>query len=114
MIQTEDARMIWCKGNRRETWDQKRSALVTLLAAILRKGVTEGKVRTDITTEAMASVLVGVLQLHAVYLVRHPESGKYVHLLVDLFYRGAAGGAAPRPGTPNGTDATGRGSDLQR
>ncbi len=97
MIQVEDARIPWCKGNIREAWKEKRQRVVAALSAIMRRGVDEGKVRMDIPAEAMANVLMGMLRMQAIYLVDHPGSERHIDFLVDLFYRGAGwvGGSSP-------------------
>jgi TetR/AcrR family fatty acid metabolism transcriptional regulator len=89
MIQAEDARMLWCKGNIREGWKAKRRELAEAVAAILRRGVGEGRLRDDTPTPMLAHVLLGLLRMRAWYLAEHPEAEKHAELLVDLFLHGA-------------------------
>lgn len=101
MIEAEDARMFWCKGEGREAWKQRRQRVVEMVVAIMRHGVQEGKVRRDIPPQAMANILMEMLRMQAPYLVNVPDSERHIHMLVDLFYRGAgwSGVCAPTSAT---------------
>lgn len=101
MIQAEDTRMLWCKGDVKEIWKKRRQRAVAALAAIVRRGVEDGKVRTDIPAEAMASILMEMLRVQAAYLVDCPQAERYIHRLVDLFYRGAGWTGAGRCEAPS-------------
>jgi AcrR family transcriptional regulator len=93
MIQTEDARMLLCRGRLRDRWLQKRQRLVESVRAILRKGQLEGLVRDDVADQTLASLLLGLLRTRA----RNLGEDRGVigdDVLVDLFLRGA-GSAAP-------------------
>ncbi|MEW6359931.1 MAG: TetR/AcrR family transcriptional regulator [Planctomycetota bacterium] len=101
MIQAEDARMFWCKGEAKEAWKQKRQCVVDMVVTIMRHGVQEGKVRTDIPPQAMANILMEMLRMQAPYLANVPDAERHIHMLVDLFYRGAgwSGACAPASAT---------------
>jgi len=89
MIQPEDARTLWHKGNVRKAWKAKRRELVGAVAAILRRGIDEGMLREDLPAPMLAHVLLGLLRLRSWYLAEHPEAEKHGGLLLDLFLRGA-------------------------
>jgi AcrR family transcriptional regulator len=88
MIQTEDARMALCHGVMQERWFKKRKGLVKALGKIWQKGQDDGLVRTDLSAEVLAGLLLGMLRARARI---GQEEGKPVgdELLVDLFLRGA-------------------------
>jgi hypothetical protein len=90
MMQAEDSRMYWCKGTIRDRWMAKRKKLVAALAEIINKGVAEGKVRTDVRPEALASFLLALLRTRSRDLTDVPEIMERHELLVDLFLTGAA------------------------
>lgn len=89
MIQAEDSRMYWCKGTIRDRWMAKRKKLIAALAEIINKGVAEGKIRTDVPPEALASFLLALLRTRSRDLADMPEVMQRYELLVDLFLRGA-------------------------
>ena len=89
MMQAEDSRMYWHKGTIRERWMAKRKKLIAALAEIINKGVAEGKIRTDVPPEALASFLLALLRTRSRDLADMPEVTQRHELLVDLFIRGA-------------------------
>ena len=90
MMQAEENRMYWFKGTIRDRWMAKRKKLVAAVAEIIRKGVAEKKVRTDIPAEVLATFLLGMLRTRARDLPNNPEAMQRHELLVDLFCRGAS------------------------
>ena len=90
MMQTEEGRMHFSDSGLRERWMARRKKLVAAVAAILRKGVDEGALRSDIPCEALANFLLGMLRTRARDLAGPLEPRLPDGLLVDLFYRGAA------------------------
>lgn len=90
MMQVEEDRMYWFRGTIRDRWMAKRKHLVAALAEIIRKGVREGKVRTDIPPEVLANFFLGMLRTRARDLTNAPEAMQRHELLVDLFCRGAS------------------------
>jgi hypothetical protein len=61
---------------------------VAAVAEILRLGVREGRIRADVRTEILASVLLGMLWAWS-RDVEDSESPLRMETLVDLFRRGA-------------------------
>jgi len=89
MMQAEEDRMHWFKGTIRDRWMEKRRNLVAAVADIIRKGVSEGKVRTDIPAEVLANFFLGMLRTRARDLANTQGVMQRHELLVDLFCRGA-------------------------
>jgi AcrR family transcriptional regulator len=89
-IQAEEARMACSKGRLRERWIEKRVKLVQVVTDILRKGVAEGKVRSDIEPETLAEFLLGMIRTSNLRLQSVPESMHKFEMVTDLFCNGAA------------------------
>jgi len=92
MMQAEDDRMQWCSEPLRERWAVRRKKLVAAVAAILRKGMEEGEIRSDVPAETLANFLLGMLRTRARDLGDAPARLRRDELLVDLFCRGAGRG----------------------
>jgi AcrR family transcriptional regulator len=97
MMQAEEARLHGTTGPVRRRWRRRRKKLVAAVAAILRSGVAEGKIRDDVPTEILANFLLGMLRTRSRNLGDVPESSRPFELVVELFCRGA-GAAAPGGG----------------
>lgn len=89
MMQAEEDRIYWFTGTIRDRWMEKRQNLVSAVAEIMRKGVGEGKVRSDIPAEVLANFFLGMLRTRARDLTNTPGLTQRHELLVDLFCRGA-------------------------
>ena len=89
MMQSEDARMHWCRGEVRERWLQQHKKLVSAVGQIVQKGVREGRVRRDVPAEILATFLLGMLRTRARALADVPAGTRPVELVVDLFCHGA-------------------------
>ena len=89
MIQAEDARISWCRGHIRERWTAKRRQLAAAVAEIIRKGVDEGEVRSDVPPEILAGLLLGMLRTLARDLAEEPEATRRLPLVLELFLHGA-------------------------
>ena len=89
MIQSEEARISWCRGDVRNQWTEKRQRLVAAVAEILDKGRREGKVRSDIAPEVLAHFLLGMLRTLGRNL-SDVRNGSWHEWVVDLFLAGAA------------------------
>jgi len=94
MMQSEESRMHWCKGELRRHWFEHRKSLAAAVAGVLRRGVSEGAVRGDIAPELLASVLLSILRTYARDLSQSPHQSHSLKTLVDLFLQGAAAPAA--------------------
>ena len=94
MMQAEDARMGRARANMRDRWIEKRKRLVEAVTAIIRKGVAEGKVRSDIPAEILAEFLLGMVRTRARELRDAPEAIGRHELLIDLFCNGASASSA--------------------
>lgn len=92
MMQAEEGRMQWRKPQIRDRWMACRKRLVAAVAAIIRKGVAEGVIRSDIPCEVLANFLLGMLRTRGRDLADAPEGARRDELLVDLFCRGAGRG----------------------
>ena len=89
MMQSEDARMRWCKGETRKRWTENRHKLEAAVALVIKGGVSEGAIRSDIAPDILASFLLGLLRTRAHRVVQAPESAEPLKVLVDLFCYGA-------------------------
>ncbi len=96
MMQSEEARMRWLRADLRQRWMQKRKKLVSALAAILDRGVSEGRLRGDVPAEVLACFLLGMLRTRARDLADAPDGWQRLELAVGLF----CGGASPRERGP--------------
>jgi AcrR family transcriptional regulator len=92
MMQAEDGRMQWCRKSIRERWLARRRKLVAAIAEILRKGVREGEIRSDLPCEVLASFLLGMLRTRARDLADAPGAQRSDAVIVDLFCHGAGQG----------------------
>ncbi len=88
-MQTEAGLVYWRGGGIRQRWLDKRKVLVGTLADVFAEGVDAGVIRSDISTEVLATFLLGLLRTRARDLRDAPESMKSDKLLVDLFMNGA-------------------------
>jgi len=91
MMQSEDARMRWCRGRVRERWVSHHAKLVSVLAEVMRKGVKEGTVRRDVAPETLATFLLGMLRTQAHTLAEGAEESRPVEAVADLFVHGVSG-----------------------
>ncbi len=89
-IQAEEARLSCSKGRLRERWLERRVRLVQIVAGILRKGVAEGKVRSDIEPETLAEFVLGMVRTFELRLPEVSESARRFEMVTDLFCNGAA------------------------
>ena len=89
MMQTEDWRVLRLKGSPHERWMAHRKTLVAAVADIIRKGVDEGELRTDIPPDILANFLLGMLRTRVRDLADAPKAMQRCEVIVDLFCRGA-------------------------
>jgi len=101
MMQTEEVRMYWRRGQAKERWLARRRELVDAVGKVLAVGVREGAVRPDLDCDVLAAFLLGMLRTRARGVeTDEPPPHEFV---VDLFLQGAA----PRPPAPgSGSDAS--------
>ncbi|MBC8481976.1 MAG: TetR/AcrR family transcriptional regulator, partial [Planctomycetes bacterium] len=88
ITQTEANLAYWRKGEIRQRWLAKRKMLVDAVADIFRQGIAEGVVRSDISAEVMATLLLGMLRTRSRDLREVPGNMKNSKLLVDIFLNG--------------------------
>ncbi len=62
LMQNEEGRMAWCRGEMHERWAERRKKIVESLAQMIEKGVSEGAIREDIPAEVLANFLLGMLR----------------------------------------------------
>ena len=96
MMQSEDARMLFCKGGMRDRWIAQRRNLALSVARIFEHGAAEGVIRKDISPEILASYLLALLRTRSHRLSDVPETKRSLELLVDLFCKGAGGSGKKR------------------
>lgn len=96
LMQSEGARMTWCKGTMRDRWMEKRKKLVGAVAAVIGKGVSEGAIRTDVPADALAAFLLGLLRTRA-HQASEGAAEVPLEILTDLFCAGAQAGDVDRP-----------------
>ncbi len=89
MMQSEESRMQWCRGELRRQWTAHREKLASAMAEVLRKGAQEGSVRGDVAPRVLARILLGMLRTHARDLAESPGEGPSLQVVVDLFLQGA-------------------------
>ena len=90
MMQAEDGRMYWRRGEVRQLWMSHHQQLVAAVAGILRKGVDEGHVRRDVSPEVLAAFLLGMLRARVHMPVETPEELRSFELVVELFLHGVS------------------------
>ena len=90
MIQNDENRMYWQKGNIRERWMEKRQNLIDALAHIIGKGIAEGKIRADIPPDVLTKFLLGMLRTRARDLADAPKAMQQFDVVLNLFYYGAS------------------------
>jgi AcrR family transcriptional regulator len=89
IMQTHAAHIYWSKSSFRERWFSKRRALVSTVSDILSAGVAEGAIRSDLSTDFLATSLLAVLRAYVRDSDTYSDSTREVELLVDLFLNGA-------------------------
>ena len=95
MMMAEDARMNGVQRSLRERWIMRRKKLREAVALVIGRGVTEGRIRTDIPAETLATLLMGLMRTRAHELDKQPEGEPLVidiALIIDIFINGAGCG----------------------
>lgn len=90
IMQTHASCTYWSKGKIRERWMSKRKQLVNIVADILSEGVVEGIIRSDLSTDFLATSLLGMLRSYVRDSDISPDFTQKSELLVDLFLNGAS------------------------
>jgi len=90
LMQSEQARMFWCRGKVRARWMEQRKRILTAMAGVVRQGVREGVVRRDVSAQTLASLLLGMLWVWSRDAVEISGSNHGPELIVEIFSRGAA------------------------
>ena len=89
MMQNEAGRIFWAKGRIRERWMAKREKLFAAVGEVLDEGVRAKIVRSDVSTEVLATFLLGMLRTMARDLYNADDPEEQYKLLLELFLRGA-------------------------
>ena len=89
MMHTQVARLLGGGERFRQQVKAHRQQLVSAMAAIIAKGVAEGRVRRDVPPEILASVLLGMLHMWVRQEAGFPKAFRAPETIVDLFCRGA-------------------------
>ena len=90
LMQVEDSRMHWLRGDARKQWGQHRQRLATAVGEILERGAAEGRVRRDIPAHVLASLFLGMLRTRARDLSDCLAQDRDLLLLMDFFCRGVS------------------------
>jgi len=90
LMQSGDQAAPFVKGKFRERFIANRTRLIAALAAIIRRGVAEGRIRDDIAPEALSSFLLGMLRTRGRDLEDLPEADRRHELVLELFENGAS------------------------
>ena len=94
MMQGQERHMHWCKGPVRGMWMVHRKKAGSAVADLLRRGIEQGAIRGDVPTEALASILLGMLRTHARDMEGSLGETYGLGTVVDLFLRGAGTNAS--------------------
>jgi AcrR family transcriptional regulator len=89
LMQAEENRLSCCKGGMHDLWMEKRANLVAAIEKILAKGAADGILRSDVSLEVLANVLLGMLRTRDRRLANAPPSMRRHEVIVELFCRGA-------------------------
>jgi AcrR family transcriptional regulator len=90
IMQAEANRMRCRRGQFRRRWRESRGRVATQLVGILQRGVAEGKVRKDVPPEAMAQVLLTMVDVRSRDMGDLPEKARSNEMLIDLFCHGVS------------------------
>ena len=93
MMMSEDARMNGCQRSLRERWITRRQKLREAVALVLARGVEEGRLRTDISPETLAALLLGLMRTRAHELDVRADGQQIeieIPMIIDLFLNGMA------------------------
>lgn len=78
----------------RQRWLGQRHKLVQVVADIISQGVTQGQIRTDVSSEALAHLLLGMLRCAAHDMTDLPQDQKSLEVVTQVFCQGACRQAA--------------------
>lgn len=98
MMHSEDVRLTWAGGDLRQKWFQQRQNLIATVTRIIQKGVQEGVLRSDVSAETQAALLLGMLRTRAREMALSDSDELSDVLLIDLFLHGV--GRADEADTP--------------
>ncbi len=88
MMQSEETRAIFSKGDVRQTWIKRRRELIRAVSDILQRGVRGGIVRRDIAPDVMAACLLGMLR-GSLMQGEALNDAEPIDDVTELFLRGA-------------------------
>jgi len=90
IMQTHAVRTYRSKSSFRERWLSKRRELVNTVSDIFSEGVAKGVIRYDLSTDFLATSLLGMLRAHARDSdIFSSNSKQNSEVFVDLFLNGA-------------------------
>lgn len=107
MMQSEEGRASLATRKLRLRWMEKRKMLVEAISGIIRKGIQEKRVRSDIEPEVQASFLLGLLRTRARDLQEADERMRRYEVVIDIFCNGVS------YQKPNETDSPGVASESK-
>jgi AcrR family transcriptional regulator len=87
---TQASRTCWSKDKFREKWIIKRKQLVNTISYILSDGVSQGLIRSDISTDFLADSLLGMLRACVRDTDVSSDSLQRGEFLAQLFLNGAS------------------------
>ena len=89
MMNDENFRLCFARGNNRERWLKKRGLLLVAITTIIKRGVEECHIRDDIEPEVLAAFLLGMLRTRSMDLAGAAENMRSHAVIIDLFCNGA-------------------------
>jgi AcrR family transcriptional regulator len=89
LILAQGERALECGGSLRRRWLERRKAMTQAVAAIIRRGVAAGAIRSDLPADVLAEYLLGLLRTRSWELADRPEAVRTIPAVVDLFLNGA-------------------------
>ena len=89
IMRNEAFRIYGFNEKLKDRWVCKRDKLVGVVSNVLSEGVAEGIIRCDMSTKALANLLLGMLRAYVKDLDTEPEFVQNHELLIDFFLNGA-------------------------
>lgn len=95
MMHAEDGRTSFRRQALRAEWSERRQEVTVAIADIIRSGVASGRIRSDVSPECLAGMLLGMLRGFSSHADEKESPERTVPLLVELFLNGAAATQVP-------------------
>lgn len=102
MMHSEDSRAYGHRAEFKRRWRERRRKIDAAMSDILRRGVDEGVLRTDVRPDILSRLLLGMLRTYSRALSRGRGEDLELNLVVDIFLNGAGAG---QPESRKGSDS---------